>query len=111
MHDALVIACVKQNAYQLFKQFKCKRSKDKTVKFELKIKFALKRNRIQMGIIMEFQSHGRPLPKKLVISCCKLLLVKNTRVINKTVNKYQSYKDENGNLNIGKNGKPLKINN
>jgi CRISPR-associated endonuclease Csn1 len=32
----------------------------------------------------------------------------NTRVINKTVNKYQSYKDENGNLNIGKNGKPLK---
>lgn len=29
----------------------------------------------------------------------------NQRVINKTVNKYESFKDENGNLRIGKNGK------
>ncbi len=32
----------------------------------------------------------------------------NTRVINKTGNKYQSYKDENGNIRIGKDGKPVK---
>ncbi|WP_299780478.1 type II CRISPR RNA-guided endonuclease Cas9 [uncultured Formosa sp.] len=32
----------------------------------------------------------------------------NLRVINKTTNKYQSYKDENGNLRLGKNGKPKK---
>jgi len=32
----------------------------------------------------------------------------NLRVINKTSNKYESYKDENGNLRIGKNGKPEK---
>ncbi|MEQ6119868.1 type II CRISPR RNA-guided endonuclease Cas9 [Reichenbachiella sp. MALMAid0571] len=32
----------------------------------------------------------------------------NLRVINKTVNRHESYKDENGNLRIGKNGKPEK---
>jgi CRISPR-associated endonuclease Csn1 len=32
----------------------------------------------------------------------------NLRVINKTSNKYESYKDENGNSRIGKDGKPLK---
>jgi CRISPR-associated endonuclease Csn1 len=32
----------------------------------------------------------------------------NLRVINKTVNRYQSYKDENGNVRIGKDGKPKK---
>lgn len=32
----------------------------------------------------------------------------NLRVINKTVNRYQSYKDENGELRIGKDGKPKK---
>lgn len=32
----------------------------------------------------------------------------NTRVINKSNNKFWSYKDENGNLNIGKDGKPKK---
>jgi CRISPR-associated endonuclease Csn1 len=34
----------------------------------------------------------------------------NLRVINKTVNYIQSYKDENGNLQLDKNGNPLKIN-
>ena len=32
----------------------------------------------------------------------------NLRVINKTTNKFWSYKDENGNLNFDKNGKPVK---
>lgn len=32
----------------------------------------------------------------------------NLRVINKTINYYESYKDENGKLRIGKNGKPEK---
>ena len=32
----------------------------------------------------------------------------NTRVINKTNNTYWSYKDENGKLNVDKNGKPVK---
>ncbi|TYC16295.1 CRISPR-associated protein Csn1 [Bizionia gelidisalsuginis] len=32
----------------------------------------------------------------------------NLRVINKTTNKYQSYNDENGNLRLGKDGKPKK---
>jgi len=32
----------------------------------------------------------------------------NLRVINKTTNKFWSYKDENGNLNLDKNGKPVK---
>lgn len=32
----------------------------------------------------------------------------NLRVINKTKNKYESYKDENGDLRIGKDGKPKK---
>lgn len=32
----------------------------------------------------------------------------NLRVINKTTNKYESYKDENGKLRIGKDGKPKK---
>ena len=32
----------------------------------------------------------------------------NLRVINKTINRYQSYKDEAGNLRIGKDGKPKK---
>lgn len=32
----------------------------------------------------------------------------NTRIINKTVNKYQSWKDEDGNVRLDKNGNPLK---
>lgn len=40
---------------------------------------------------------------KIVIS-----FKQNLRVINKTTNKYESYKDENGNLRIGKDGKPKK---
>lgn len=32
----------------------------------------------------------------------------NTRVINKATNYYESYKDDNGNLRIGKDGKPVK---
>lgn len=41
--------------------------------------------------------------EKIVVS-----FKQNLRVINKTTNKYQSYKDENGNLRIGKDGKPKK---
>ncbi|TRX12151.1 type II CRISPR RNA-guided endonuclease Cas9 [Flavobacterium gawalongense] len=40
---------------------------------------------------------------KIVIS-----FKQNLRVINKTTNKYESYKDENSNLRIGKDGKPKK---
>jgi len=41
--------------------------------------------------------------EKIVIS-----FKQNLRVINKTTNKYESYKDENGRVRIGKDGKPKK---
>jgi len=41
--------------------------------------------------------------EKIVVS-----FKQNLRIINKTSNKYVSYKDENGNLRIGKDGKPIK---
>jgi CRISPR-associated endonuclease Csn1 len=40
---------------------------------------------------------------KIVIS-----FKQNLRIINKTTNRYESYKDENGVLRIGKDGKPMK---
>ena len=41
--------------------------------------------------------------EKIIIS-----FKQNLRVINKATNSYESYKDENGNLRIGKDGKPVK---
>ncbi|MCR9066839.1 MAG: type II CRISPR RNA-guided endonuclease Cas9, partial [Cytophagales bacterium] len=41
--------------------------------------------------------------EKIVVS-----FKQNLRVINKTTNKYESYKDENGNIRLGKDGKPKK---
>jgi len=51
----------------------------------------------------KFTDDARNELEKIVIS-----FKQNLRIINKTTNKYESYKDENGNIRIGKNGKPEK---
>ena len=45
---------------------------------------------------------------KKILETIVVSFKQNLRVINKTTNKYESYKDENGNLRIGKDGKPVK---
>src|SRR5690606_7220214 len=50
-----------------------------------------------------FTSDARNALEKIVVS-----FKQNLRVINKATNYYESYKDENGNLRIGKDGKPQK---
>ncbi|OYQ38414.1 type II CRISPR RNA-guided endonuclease Cas9 [Flavobacterium cyanobacteriorum] len=45
---------------------------------------------------------------KNVLESIVVSFKQNLRVINKTVNRYQSYRDEHGNLRIGKDGKPKK---
>src|SRR5690606_34680736 len=51
----------------------------------------------------EFTMNAKTSLEKIVVS-----FKQNLRVINKATNYYESFKDENGNLRIGKNGKPLK---
>lgn len=50
-----------------------------------------------------FTTETRDKLEKIVVS-----FKQNLRIINKTTNKYESYKDENGKLVIGKDGKPKK---
>ncbi|SHM03116.1 type II CRISPR RNA-guided endonuclease Cas9 [Flavobacterium xanthum] len=105
--DALVIACVSRAHINYLNNLNARDENDKTIKHELRNKLCFKTKPDANGNYNwefhkpweNFTKHTEDELNQTIIS-----FKKNTRVINKTVNKYVSYKDENGNLNLGKNG-------
>ncbi|RLZ06691.1 type II CRISPR RNA-guided endonuclease Cas9 [Faecalibacter macacae] len=120
--DALVIACATKDHINLLNNEsalpKKGRSKEdkKSYRFDLQNKLRNKESYIdpQTGKSKEkfadfkkpwntLTEDSRSALKKIVVS-----FKQNTRVINKATNYYESYKDENGNLRLSKDGKPKK---
>jgi CRISPR-associated endonuclease Csn1 len=115
--DALVIASAthdhvnllnNQHANSDTKRYDLQR---KLRKFEKARYFSKKENRnIERDVPKEFL---KPWPTftsdaKSQLETIIVSFKQNLRVINKATNKYESYKDENGNLRLGKDGKPKK---
>lgn len=110
--DALVIACTTRDHVNLLNN---QSAKSDAKRYDLQYKLRNTKKWIdkegkERDKFTEFKKpwksftvDARDQLEKIVIS-----FKQNLRVINKTSNKYQSYKDENGNLRIGKDGKPKK---
>jgi len=109
--DALVIACVNRTHINYLNNLNAKDEKDKTIKHELRNKICFKTKPDANGNYKwEFHKPWDNFTKKAEDELNQTIVSfkQNTRVVNKTVNKYDSYKDNNGNLNIGNSGKPEK---
>ncbi|SNB42926.1 conserved hypothetical protein [Flavobacterium psychrophilum] len=105
--DALVIACVSRTHINYLNNLNARDTDDKAVKHELRNKLCFKTKPDSNGNYKwefykpwkDFTTEAEDKLNTTIVS-----FKQNTRVINKTVNKYTSYKDEKGNLNIGTNG-------
>ncbi|EKT4551006.1 hypothetical protein JE945_000125 [Flavobacterium psychrophilum] len=105
--DALVIACVSRAHINYLNNLNARDTDDKAVKHELRNKLCFKTKPDSNGNYKwefykpwkDFTTEAEDKLNTTIVS-----FKQNTRVINKTVNKYTSYKDEKGNLNIGTNG-------
>lgn len=111
--DALIIACATRSHINLLNNQSAKSEENR---YDLQHKLRIKesyfnpkenKNKERFGDFIKpwetFTQDARQELEKTVAS-----FKQNLRVINKTTNKYESYKNENGNLRIGKDGKPLK---
>ncbi|SNB35598.1 type II CRISPR RNA-guided endonuclease Cas9 [Flavobacterium psychrophilum] len=105
--DALVIACVSRTHINYLNNLNARDTDDKAVKHELRNKLCFKTKPDSNGNYKwefykpwkDFTTEAEDKLNTTIVS-----FKQNTRVINKTVNKYTNYKDEKGNLNIGTNG-------
>lgn len=115
--DALIIACATRDHVNLLnnqhsnsneKRYDLQR---KLRRFEKAKYFSKSENRsIERDVPKEFlkpwptfTSNAKAQLETIIVS-----FKQNLRVINKATNRYESYKDENGNLRMGKDGKPKK---
>lgn len=110
--DALVIACATRDHVNLLNN---QSAKSDTKRYDLQFKLRntkkwIDQNGKEKDKFNEFKKPWKNFAidtrkelEKIVVS-----FKQNLRVINKTTNKYESYKDENGQLRIGKDGKPKK---
>jgi CRISPR-associated endonuclease Csn1 len=114
--DALVIACATRNHINLLNNSNAKLNSrfdlNKKLRNFKKVEYTNKSNglRISKDIPSDFIKPWETFTQdaKLFLEKTIVSFKQNNRVINKTVNKYESYKDENGNVRLGKDGKPLK---
>ena len=111
--DAIVIACATRDHVNLLNN-EAAHSKHNANRYQLqrklrrfeKITIDGKEKEIAKEFLKpwdSFTTDARQSLENIIVS-----FKQNLRVINKTTNYYESYKDENGNLRIGKNGKPEK---
>ncbi|MGF1924330.1 MAG: type II CRISPR RNA-guided endonuclease Cas9, partial [Bacteroidia bacterium] len=108
--DALVIACATRDHINLLNN---QSAKSDTKRYDLQHKLRRKEpyfNEKEQKQKDAFKEFFKPWPSFTVDARNNLENIvvsfkQNLRVINKTTNKYESYKDENGNLRIGKDGK------
>ncbi|MCW2119601.1 type II CRISPR RNA-guided endonuclease Cas9 [Flavobacterium sp. 7A] len=109
--DALVIACLSRTHINYLNNLNAKDENDKTTKHELRNKICYKTKPDQNGnykwlFYKPWETFTENTKEKLNTTI--ISFKQNVRVINKSVNKYQSYKDENGVLRLDKNGNPKK---
>lgn len=104
--DAIVIACATRDHVNLLNN-EAAHSKHNANRYQLQTKL---RRKDEEGHYKEFikpwetfTTDAKQALENIIVS-----FKQNLRVINKTTNYHESYKDENGNLRIGKNGKPEK---
>jgi CRISPR-associated endonuclease Csn1 len=110
--DALVIACATRDHVNLLNN---QSAKSDNSRYDLQNKLRNKekwkdKDRKERDKFTEFKKPWKDFTidaknemEKIVVS-----FKQNLRVINKTTNRYESYKDENGNIRLGKDGKPKK---
>ncbi|MET4082373.1 CRISPR-associated endonuclease Csn1 [Pedobacter sp. UYP30] len=114
--DALVIACATRDHINLLNNQHAKSNKRFDLNRKLRKFEKVAYTDLKTGKLIEkdvpknflkpwdnFTIDARNSLENIIVS-----FKQNLRVINKTTNKYESYKDENGNLRIGKDGKPKK---
>jgi CRISPR-associated endonuclease Csn1 len=103
--DALVIACVTKDHVNYLNSINSERTNYSLVSKLRRIEEIQNSGKTQK-VAKEFHKPWENFTKNTEEELNKTIISfkQNTRVINKTVNKYVSYKDEKGNLNIGKNG-------
>lgn len=108
--DALVIACVTRDHTNYLNHLNAKDENDKTVKHGLRNKLCFKEHRDKDNYQWSFFKPWETFTQdaKTSLSTTVVSFKKNTRVINKTVNRYQSWKNEDGTLRLDKNGQPKK---
>lgn len=97
--DALVIACVNRTHINYLNNLNAKNEDDKTVKHELRNKLCFKTKPDANGNYKwEFHKPWENFTKKAEDELGKTIISfkQNTRVINKSVNKYQVWKEEDG---------------
>ncbi|MGB1296288.1 MAG: type II CRISPR RNA-guided endonuclease Cas9 [Flavobacteriales bacterium] len=102
--DALVVACVTRDHTHYLNNLNSKELNHDGVKEKLLIRN--KQGDFTKTFLMpweHFTKEAKHHLETIVVS-----FKQNLRVINKTSNKFWSYKDENGNVNLDKNGKPIK---
>jgi CRISPR-associated endonuclease Csn1 len=110
--DALIIACATRDHVNLLNN---QSAKSDTKRYDLQYKLRntekwMDKDGKERNKFTEFKKPWKNFTvdtrnemEKVVVS-----FKQNLRVINKTTNKYESYKDEDGKLRIGKDGKPKK---
>ncbi|MCB0490501.1 MAG: type II CRISPR RNA-guided endonuclease Cas9 [Cyclobacteriaceae bacterium] len=113
--DALVIACTTKDHVNYITSLNTERNNYALVS-KLRVMEEIEKVNRNTGEIFKrkvAKSYHAPWPSFATDAADQLAALvvsfkQNLRVINKTRNKYWSYKDENGDLRLGKNGKPKK---
>jgi CRISPR-associated endonuclease Csn1 len=101
--DALVVACCTRKHTQYLSSL----NNDK-LKHELKPTILIKNNDGRYSKTFQMPWKRFAIESKIQLEITVISFKQNLRVINKANNKFWSYKDENGNLNLDSNGKPIK---
>ncbi|MFV0566305.1 MAG: type II CRISPR RNA-guided endonuclease Cas9, partial [Flavobacteriaceae bacterium] len=101
--DALVVACTARNHTHYLSALNAENKN-----YGLRGKLLIKNDKGDYTKTMQMPWQNFPTEAKKQIERIVVSFKQNLRVINKTNNKFWSYTDENGNLNLGKDGKPKK---
>ncbi|CAG5080621.1 type II CRISPR RNA-guided endonuclease Cas9 [Parvicella tangerina] len=101
--DALVVACTTRNHTHYLSALNAEKEN-----YGLREKLLIKNEKGHFTKTFQMPWSGFTMEAKNELEKIIVSFKQNLRVINKTNNKFWSYKDENGNLNIGKDGKPKK---
>ena len=101
--DALVIACCTRKHIQYLNSLS-----NENEKYDLQPSLMVKNKKGHYTKHFQLPWNSFPVDAKNSLEQIIVSFKKNTRVLTKTNNKYWSYKDEQGNLRIDKNGNPKK---
>jgi CRISPR-associated endonuclease Csn1 len=101
--DALVVACCTRNHTHYLSSLNAEKKN-----YSLRDKLLIKNEQGHYTKVFKMPWQGFAVEAKNNLEKTVVSFKQNLRVINKANNKFWSYKDENGNLNQDKNGKPVK---